>query len=339
MIKWAQPQYLWLLLLIPAGVVLLVLRGFGRRRRLGRALDPGLAPRLLPSYSPGLASLKQVLLLAGLAMLVLAAARPKWGERLQLYKGRGIEVVIALDASKSMLAQDVKPSRLERAKAELSGLLDELAGNAVGIVAFAGDARVMCPLTPDVDAARLFLEIITPDAMPLPGTDFGRAIDEAVGLFNEDEAASRAVVFVTDGDDLGKNTPQAIQRAAAAGVRIYPVAFATAEGAMLAESSAAGISYKKDRAGNPVVSRMQEHLLIMMAQATGGRFLRVEGYTAQRLVEELDRLRKRDIGGGAFAEYVERYQIFLLAGFLLILLGLALSNRRGNWYTLGNRHA
>jgi Ca-activated chloride channel family protein len=312
----------------------MVLRAARRRRALAKAVDPELVGRLTPDYSAGLVTFKQLLVIAGSALLLLAAARPKWGEKLQLYGGKGIDLVIALDASKSMLARDVSPNRLTRAKTELSVLLDELAGNAVGIVAFAGDARLMCPLTPDLDAAGLFLDIISPDVMPLPGTDFGRAIDEATAMFNPEEPSSRAIVLVTDGDDLGKNTGQAVQRAIEAGVRIYPVAFASPEGAMLSESTPAGIAYKTDRTGNPVVSRMNEHELIMMAQVTGGRFLRMEGYAAQRLVDELGKLRKKDIGGGAYAGYVERYQPFLLAGFLLVLAGLALSNRRGRWLDL-----
>ncbi|MBM3315199.1 VWA domain-containing protein, partial [candidate division WOR-3 bacterium] len=292
MIRWGAPQYLWLLLLVPAGVVLTLLRGRLRRRTLGRAVDRHLADRLIPAFSGRLATLKSLLLLLGLAFLLLAASQPMWGEKMQVFRGRGIELVVALDASKSMLAQDVRPSRLERAKTELAVLLDELAGNAVGIVAFAGDARVMCPLTTDLDAARLFLEIISPEVMPLPGTDFGQAVEAGMSLFSEEGAGSRAIVLVTDGDDLGGHTPQAIQRAAAAGVRIYPVAFSTVEGAPVPESSGTGVVYKKDQAGNVVVSRMNERELIMMAQATGGRFLRMEGYTAARLVAELDRLTK-----------------------------------------------
>ena len=128
MIKWAEPTFLWFLLVVPVGVALLVLRQLRRRRALARAIDPELVDRLTPSYSGGLASLKQLLLLGAVAFLLLAAARPKWGERLQMYKGRGIDVVLALDASKSMFAEDVKPSRLVRAKTELSSLIDGAPG-------------------------------------------------------------------------------------------------------------------------------------------------------------------------------------------------------------------
>jgi Ca-activated chloride channel family protein len=336
-IKWAQPIYLWFLLTIPLGLAALVIKRVTGSRRLARAVDPELVPRLTPSLSGGLVTLKSMLLLAALAFLLLAAARPKWGERLQMYKGRGIDVVIALDASKSMFAEDVKPSRLVRAKTELSSLIDGLAGNAVGIVAFAGEAYVMCPLTTDADASKLFLDIIDPNAMPVPGTDFGKAIDVSLSVFNPKEAASAALIFVTDGDDLGKNTAQAIQRAVEARARIFPVAFATPDGAPVPDYDQGGTltAYKKDKDGQVVMSRMNERELIVMAQATGGRFLRVEGFSSERILGELDKLRKKELGGGEFTDYVERYQLFLLIGFILLVAGLSLSNRKGKWYRSG----
>jgi Ca-activated chloride channel family protein len=339
-IKWGAPAYLWLLLVIPVGFVLLFLRRAFQRRALARVIDPHLIQAITPDYVSGLATLKQVLLLIGIALLLVAAARPRWGEKLQIYKGRGIDVVIALDASKSMLAEDVKPSRLVRAKTELSAFIDGLAGNAIGIVSFAGEAYVLCPLTTDADAAKMFLDIIDPGSIPVPGTDFGKAIDAANSLFNPKEASYKALVFVTDGDDLGKDTPEAISRAAEAGVRIFPVAFSTPEGAPVPDYDENGnlTAYKKDDKGQVVMSRMDERKLIVMAQATGGRFLRVEGFSADRLLDELDKMRKKDIGGGTVTDYVERYQWFLGLALLLILAGLSLSNRRGQWLLLPQRH-
>lgn len=333
MIKWAEPIYLWFLLAVPVRLVMLVLRGLNRRRALSRAIDSELVDRLTPSLSPGLATFKQLLLLGALAFLLLAAARPKWGEKLQMYQGRGIDVVIALDGSQSMLAQDVKPSRLVRAKTELASFIDGLTGNAIGVVAFAGNAYVMCPLTTDADAAKLFLDIIGPDMMPVPGTDFGKAIDVSLSLLNPKELNYKALVLVTDGEDLGRNTAQAIQRAAEQHVRIFPVAFATAEGAPIPDYDAQGnlTAYKKDKEGQVVMSRMNERELIVMAQATGGRFLRVEGFSGERLLSELDQIRKKDIGGGQFTDYVERYQLFLIVALVLFIGGLGLSNRRGAW--------
>ncbi len=334
MIKWAQPVYLWLLLAVPVVIAGLVLLRVLQRRALQRQIDPALLSELTSTYSGGFAWLRTFLLLAALSFLLLAAARPKWGEKLQLYKGKGVDVVIVLDGSKSMLAEDVKPNRLKRAKTELAALIDGLAGNAVGITAFAGDCHVMCPLTTDMEAAKLFLDIIGPEMMPVPGTDFGKAIDVSMSLFNPKERNYKALILVTDGDDLGKNTQQALQRAVENGVRIFPVAISTPEGAPIPDYDESGNleSYKKEKDGRIVISRMNERQLILLARATQGRFLRVGGFSGERLIAELDRMRKKDIGGGAFTEYVERYQLFLIIALMLFLGAIFISDRRRSWF-------
>jgi len=337
LIKWAYPTYLWFLLAVPLLVALVIFMAMLKRRKLRSFIDDRLLSGLLPEYSTGLGILRSLLLVGSLAFLLIAAARPKWGEKLQLYKGKGIDVVIALDASKSMLAEDVKPNRLSRARTELSALIDGLTGNEVGITAFAGDCYVMCPLTTDLDAAKLFLSIISPSLMPVPGTDFGRAIDVSMSLFNPEEKNYKALILVTDGDDLGKNTTQAVQRAVDAGVRIFPVAISTPEGGPIPEYDDQGTlkSYKKDKKGNLVMSRMNERELIIIARSTSGRFLRVEGFSAERLISELDKMRKKEIGGGSFTEYVERFQMFLIIAVVLFVGGMFLSDRKRKWWPKG----
>ncbi|MEN9979505.1 MAG: VWA domain-containing protein [candidate division WOR-3 bacterium] len=327
MINWALPGYLWFLAAPVVLVLLWLLVRYRQERRLRLVLEPVLIQRLHTERILPVVVARYGLFLLALVLLTVALARPRWGERLQMFKGRGIAVVIALDASKSMLAEDVKPSRLARAKAELSALIDELAGNAVGIVAFAGDAHALCPLTTDLEAAKLFLDIISPELMPVPGTDFGRAIGVAQELFDPN-AATRALVLVTDGEDLGRTTEQAVMVAKEQGIRIYPVAISTPEGAPIPESEGTGVTYKKDAGGNVVISRMDERKLILIAQATGGRFFRLEGFSPERLRAELDRLEKEELGGGEFRGYVERYQGFLLAGMIMLFLALVLPERK-----------
>lgn len=332
MIRWAAAQYLYLLLAIPLVIAVIATGGWLKRRNLRRLADPELVPRLTDSRSPRLAAIKIVCLVLGLLFTVLAAARPQWGEKLQVYKGRGIDIVIALDASKSMLATDVKPSRLSRAKTEIASLLDNLSTNQVGIVAFAGDAHVMCPLTPDTEAAKLFLDIIDPENMPRPGTDISRAVEAAASLFNAREQGSKALLLVTDGDNLEGDPAAATARAARAGIHIFAVGVGTLEGSTVPESNTSTTTYKKDQDDKIVISRLAERLLLVMARATGGRYFRSESVNLDALSTALDQLQKKQITGGEYVEYEERYQAFLLAAFIFTFAGLLLSDRRGAWF-------
>src|ERR1043166_6877906 len=339
MIRWGAPHLLILLVAVPIALLVLLAGAWLKRRSLARLADPGLVPRLTDSRSPRLAAIKAALLLAGLALLVVALARPQWGEKLQVYKGRGIDIVIVLDASKSMLATDVAPNRLTRAKTEIAALLDNLSTIRVGIVAFAGDARVMCPLTTDVEAAKLFLDIIDPDNMPKPGTNIQSAVEAAASLFDPGAETSKALVLVTDGESLdgdpaatirAAETPSALGRVTAGEslrgdpaatirlavgerIRIFAVGVGTLQGSTIPETQGTGTRYKKDKDDKIVVSRLAERLLLVMAKATDGRYFRSESINLNDLVAALDQLEKREIGGGEYVEYEERYQAFLLA--------------------------
>jgi Ca-activated chloride channel homolog len=331
-IHWGAPQLLWLLVAVPALALLLLLGLWLKRRALRRLADPALVPRLTDSRSPRWAAAKAVCVLLGLVFMIVAAARPQWGEKLQVVKGHGIDVVIALDASRSMLAADIPPSRLERAKVQIASLLDNLSGNRVGIVAFAGSAQVMCPLTTDVEAAKLFLDIIEPGNMPKPGTNIQHAVEAAAALFGPAEETSKALILITDGDNLDGDPGVATRIAVENHIRLFAVGVATPEGSTIPEAQSTGTSYQKDADGKIVMSRLGERLLLVMAKATDGRYFRSESINLDALVAALDQIQKKAISGGEFVEYEERYQGFLLAAFLLLFAGTLISDRRGAWF-------
>lgn len=333
MIKWAAPQYLYLLFVVPvllAGIIIYLAR---KTARLKRYVDDGLIPRIMETRSRRLQLLKLILPLTGLCLLVIALARPKWGEKLQIYEGEGIDVVIALDASKSMFAQDLKPDRLSRAKTEITQLLDNLSTDRVGITAFAGECYVMCPLTTDIEAAKLFLNVISPAVIPKPGTNLEKAMRVSGSLFNPREETYKALIIFTDGDNLTGDPVSAVDDIKDQGIKLFTVGVGTLEGAPVPELDKAGnfVEYKKDTDGKIVMSRLTERLLIVLARATDGRYFRTEGLYMDNLVSELDKIKKKEIGGGEFVEYEERFQFFLLAAFILIIAGTALSDRRGRW--------
>ncbi len=333
MIFWGAPNLRYLLLALPLLPLGFVAGWLIARRRLDRFADRELGPMLADSRHQGLWWLKGVLFTLGLGLLIVAAARPRWGEKLQIYKGRGIDVIIALDASKSMLAQDIRPSRLERAKVELSSILESLTGNRVAIVAFAGDAHVLCPLTTDVEAAKLFLDIIDPLAMPRPGTNIQRALEVSASMFTPQEEGSRAVILITDGDNLEGDPAAAARMLKDLGARLYIVGVGTHEGSTIPEAAGGSTTYKKDTEDKLVISRLAERLLLVMARETDGRYYRSEGLSLDNLASELDRLRKKELEGGEFVEREERYQGFLLVSFILIFLSILISDRRGAWFS------
>jgi len=330
-IHWGAPHLLWLLLLVPALAALLAVGAWLKARTLRRLADPELVPRLTDSRSGRWTALKVACVLLGLVFVIVAAARPQWGEKLQVVKGRGIDVVIALDASRSMLATDVTPSRLSRAKTQIASLLDNLSGNRVAIVAFAGSAQVMCPLTTDVEAAKLFLDIVDPDNMPKPGTNIESAVEAAASLFDPSDETSKALVLITDGDNLDGDPAQATRVAVENHIRLFAVGVGTPQGSTIPEPGA-GTAYHKDESGKIVLSRLGERLLLVMAKATDGRYFRSESINLESLVGALDQVRKKAIAGGEYVEYEERYQMFLLVGFLLLFAGLLISDRRGAWF-------
>ena len=336
MIKWASPQYLYFLLLAPVMIAAAIFYLLRRKNRLRTFVDAEVIPKITKSVDKRLQLLQPLLLVFGYVFLVIAFARPKWGEKLQIYEGKGIDIVVALDASKSMLAQDIKPSRLERAKTEIQVLLDELSGNRVGITAFAGECYVMCPLTTDLEAAKLFLDIISPDVVPKPGTDLQKAISISGSLFNPKEDTYKAMLLFTDGDNLVGDPFKAINGIKDQGVKLFAVGMGTLEGSPVPEFDEHGnfVSYKKDKDEKIVMSRLTERLLILLTKATDGRYFRTEGVYMDRLIGELDKIRKKDIGGGEYVEYEERYQYFLVPAFIFMFLGILMNDRKGRWLNI-----
>ncbi len=336
MIKWVMPQYLYALILVPFLFIFLLHRALTAKRKLKRLADAKMIDRLTLSYSRRLTILKNAMISLALVLTIIALARPKWGEKLKVFEGRGIDVVIALDASKSMYAQDLKPDRLSRAKLDIRQLLDHLSSNRVAITAFAGECYVMCPLTTDVEAAKLFMDIISPDAMPVPGTNLEQAILVSSSLFNPKEDTYKALVLYTDGDNTAGDPMPAVDYARQHGIKIFTVGVGTIEGSPVPELDAHGniVAYKKDKEGKIVMSRLSERLLIVIAKATDGRYFRTEGHYIDRLSAELDKIQKKEIGGGEYVEYEERYQLFLLPAFGLLFAGLLINNRQKRWWDL-----
>ncbi len=327
----ARPEFL-LGLLAAALVLGLAVTSALRRHRLlvGLFLGPTLR-RAAPGASPVRHGLRFGSVGLALLFFSLALAQPQCGTHTELAKRYGIDVVIALDASRSMLAKDIQPNRLERAKLELSGLLDRLKGDRVGLVVFAGDAFTQCPLTSDYAAAKMFLKAIDAANMPVQGTDLSRALEESQALLVQAErgAKARAIVLLTDGEDTsGSELHEQIEQLADLGIRVVSVGIGSTTGEPIPELDKKGgfVGYKKDREGNTVMTRLDEAALQTIAERTGGRYVRsvAGGIGVQEVHEELDRLDKAEFESRLTVKYDERFQFLAFPGVLLLLIGAAI---------------
>ena len=319
----AHPLYLSALLIaLFLGMIAL---GYAvtRRLRLERALPARLAPTLAPGVPLALPSLQASLYTLGLLCFGFALAQPQCGNHSELTKRRGIDVVVAIDASKSMLARDVQPSRLERAKLELTTLLDELKGDRVAIVAFAGDAFIQCPLTSDYAAAKMFLRAIDPEAMPQGGTNIGAALllSRQV-LDNADRGAKdKVIVLISDGEDLEGEITEGVDALKEAGARVLAVGIGseTGEPIPILDKKGAIIGYHKDANGTTVLSRLDRAGLERIAEATGGQFFHQPRSVAMsEVVQLIDKLQKSELESRLTVRYSEMFQPFVLAGLVAI---------------------
>jgi Ca-activated chloride channel family protein len=283
--------------------------------------------RLAPGASALRPALQAALYGSGLLLFALALAQPQCGSRAELTKRRGIDVVVALDASKSMLARDVPPSRLERAKLELSSLLDELKGDRVAIVVFAGDAFIQCPLTSDYAAAKMFLRAIDPEQMQQGGTNIGGALLLAKQVLENADRGSkdRVVVLLSDGEDLTGQVGDAASVLRDAGIKVFTVGIGseTGEPIPIVNKNGEVTGYKKDASGETVLTRLDRAALASLAQATDGEFFyEPKTVAVTDVARRIDKLQKSELESRLTVRYDERFQYFAGPGLALLAAGM-----------------
>jgi len=323
----AQP---WFLLLIGAamalGTLALVL-AIRRRGRVAKAVPQRLAEALAPGVSTALPVLQGSAYAAALFFFAIALAQPQCGERAEMVKRRGIDVVVALDASKSMFARDVVPSRMERAKLELMTLLDELKGDRVAIVAFSGDAFIQCPLTSDYAAAKMFLRAVDPNSMPEGGTNIGAALLLSRQVLDSADrgAKDRVVVLISDGEDLTGDIGDGVDALKEAGAKVLAVGIGSEAGEPIPLLNKAGdvVGYKKDENGTTVITHLDRAGLTRIAEDTGGRFFyEPHGVAMGDVVKVIDSLQKSELESRLMVRYGETYQPFAALGLGFLVLAI-----------------
>lgn len=325
----AYIHILWLLTLIPLLVVGYILLTRRKRRQLASFGDPELVATLMPERSTTRSVIKFALLLLALVLLIFAAARPQFGQKEQTVKRQGIEVMVALDISNSMLAEDVAPSRLDRAKQMLSKLIDKMSEDKIGLVVFAGEAYTQLPITCDYVSAKMFLSTISPSLIQTQGTAIGSAIHTAMRSFGSEQSeAGRAIILITDGENHEDDAVEAAKHAKEAGIHLYVIGIGTSQGAPIPVPGTN--NYIKDRSGQVVVTKLNEQMAKDIAQAGNGAYIHCDNTnTAMRaLQQEIDHLSTADIETTVYTDYNEQYQSFALLALLILVIDCFIFNRQ-----------
>ena len=332
MFRFASPEWLLALLLVPALAAGIWFSARRRKALLAQFGESDLVSRLTDSVSGRARRVKALLQVVALTLLVLAMARPQFGSRIETVRRRGQDVVVAVDLSRSMLAEDVTPNRLDRARLSILRLIGQLDGDRIGLVAFAGDAFVQSPLTTDYTAAAMFLNALEPGMMPIQGTDLGEALRVSLDALDQGAREDRVLVLVTDGEDHEGAVDEQIRRAVDSGVAIHSVGIGSTEGVPIPDDGTQGGTqrFQRDEEGNVITTRLDEATLRSLSDATGGQFVRVApGITAfDDLVDEIARGEGDEVDSREITQYEEQFQLFLMVGFALLFVEALVPERR-----------
>lgn len=333
MFRFAHIYYFYLLALIPAFTALLVFFLIWKRRTMARYGDWEVMRLMMPEYSGVKTILKFTLLMLALSSLIFALADPQTGSRLEKVKRKGIDLMICLDVSNSMMAQDIKPDRLERAKQSISRLIDNLDGDRLGIIVFAGKAYTQLPITTDYAAAKMFTTTINTGIVATQGTAIAEAIELAANSFGESKH-NKAIVIITDGEDHEGNALEQADAAVKKGIAIYTIGMGLPEGVPIPEYNGAVMTgYKKDRDGQTVMTRLDETLLQQIASLGKGMYVRATNSETglNKIFDDINKIQKAEIEEKQFSDYETRYQYFVGLALLLLIIDLFVFERKTSW--------
>ena len=328
MFRFADPIYLYLLVLIPVLALIRFMTYRNQKKRLRKFGDPKLLRQLMPDVSRFRPVVKFWILQGALALLIVMLARPQFGTKINNEQRVGIETIIAMDISNSMLAEDIVPSRLDRSKMMVENLVDHFTNDKIGLIVFAGDAFVQLPITSDYVSAKMFLSSIDPSMMATQGTDIARAIDMAMHSFTQEEGIGKAIIVITDGEDHEGGALEAAKAAKDAGMRVYVLGVGSTKGSPIPIPGTG--DYMKDNTGNTVMSALNEDMCRQVAQAGGGAYIHVENNSAaqDQLDNELDKLSKKETTSTVYSEFDEQFQAVAILALLLIILEICIFDRR-----------
>ena len=335
MFKFEHTQYLWALTAVPVLVLLFILAVISRKKALKKLGDYPLILAMMPDVSRGKQTVKFILYTLALIFLILGICNLQTGSKLQDVKREGADIMICLDVSNSMLAEDLKPNRLERAKQAIEQMIDKLQGDRVGIVVFAGEAYTQLPITTDYGSAKLFLNAITPNIIERQGTDISAAIQKASESFGKDEGKNKAIIVITDGEDHEEDAVKAAEEAEKQGVSIHTIGIGSDAGVPIpVYNNGVPAGYRKDKEGNTVVTKLNEKLLQSIAGAANGVFVKANNADVglDAVLDKVNELEKKQFESKMFTDYEDQFQWFIGASLLFLLIEFLISERINNWW-------
>ncbi|MGM9805141.1 MAG: VWA domain-containing protein [Candidatus Aphodosoma sp.] len=329
MFRFENPAMFYLLAVLALSVALFIYGTTLQRRRLKRFGNPALVRKLMPNVSYARPQIKFYLIILSLILVVFALARPQFGSKIETAKTTGIEAMIVLDVSNSMMSTDVRPSRLDNAKMLLSKLIDQMHNDKIGLIVFSGDAYIQLPITTDNVSAKMFLSSITTGSVPVPGTAIGTAIDLAIRSFGESpDNIGRTIILLTDGENHEDDAVAAAKLASEKGITVNVVGFGSPQGAPIPVNGT--MSFLKDNNGNVVVTKLNEEMCTQVARAGNGSYVRADNSnTALRtLSSQIDKMQKGEINTSAYAEYDEKFYIFVWIALFILFIESGLLSRQ-----------
>jgi len=329
-----EPIYFYLLTIMPAMLVLFLLVLWWKKRTQRKFSDESLLKKLAPNSSTFKSTFKLIVLLLGVAFLVISLTNPKMGTKLKTIKREGVDVVFALDVSKSMLAEDIAPNRLEKAKQIISKTIDKLGSDRVGIIIYAGNSYPLLPITTDHAAANMFLQNASPDLVSSQGTAINEALELAKTYYNNDDQTNRFLIIISDGEDHQEETKQVAQNLANEGVKIYTVGVGTERGGPIPmRLNGAMIGYKKDRKGETVITKRVPAVLQGIADASNGKYIdgNITINPVTEIAEIITNAEKNEFETKQFSDYKDQFQWFLAIGLLFLVIDVFLFDKKTKW--------
>ncbi|MCF8332236.1 MAG: VWA domain-containing protein [Bacteroidales bacterium] len=334
MIRFDNPYMLYALVLIPVFVILHVLRNRRKRKLLFYFSDTELFSSLAPDASFKRTNWKQAMFLLAFTFLIIGLANPQVGSRMEKAKRKGVDLVVALDVSNSMLASDIEPNRLENAKRAIERLIKRLDGDRIGLVVFAGKAYTQMPVTTDYAAAQMFLNSVSTDIVPTQGTAIGEAITKGLNALPKDLRHQQAIIIISDGENHEDNAVEMAKKAGDENIIIHTIGMGSVKGAPIPVNSKPGIKiFKKDNKGNTIISQLNQKMLQEIAKAGNGSYITANNTWVgiNKLYDEIKKMEEKEFETRIYSDYEDRFQYFIAAALILFILEHLMFNRKSPW--------